>query len=421
MIIDTQKWQEIFITLRQHKLRTGLTAFGVFWGIFMLTVLLGAGKGLENGVMEGFRGVPNAVWIWSQGRTQVPYQGMPIGRQIILRPDDLPAIRDNIPTVDRLYPQNSVGIWGGSPAYTVYEQNSGSFSVQGAMAGMAGIFRQRVVEGRYLNTLDDRERRKVVIIGQRVKDQLFAPGEAAVGQYLTIDGISFQVVGVYASTSTEPDSSEEERIYMPNDTLRQTFNQTAWIGSMVVIPKPGVHAANVEQQVKSFLHERKQVAPYDVGVLGSFNLQTEFDKINGLFTGIQVFSWFVAIGTIMAGALGVGNIMLIVVRERTREIGLRKALGATPTSIVAMIVQESIFITAVAGYTGLVAGVLLLEGVNALLAASGGRAGMFSNPEVDFTTALMALAVLIVSGVIAALLPAAKAASVNPIAALQDE
>lgn len=421
MIIDTQKWQEIFTTLGQHKLRTGLTAFGVFWGIFMLTVLLGAGKGLENGVMEGFRGVPNSVWVWSQGRTQVPYQGMPIGRRIVLRPDDPAAIVDNVPSVDRVYPQNSVGIWGGSPAYTVYEQNSGSFSVQGAMAGMAGIHRQRVVEGRYLNTLDDRERRKVVIIGQGVKNQLFGPGESAVGQYVTIDGISFQVVGVFASTSTEPDSSEEQRIYMPNDTLRQTFNQSAWIGSMVIIPQPGIHAADVEQQVKNFLHERKQVAPGDMGVFGSFNMQTEFDKFNGLFTGIQVFSWVVAIGTIMAGALGVGNIMLIVVRERTREIGLRKALGATPSSIVLMIVQEALFITAVAGYAGLVAGVLLLEGINALLAANGGRMGMFSNPEVDFTTALLALGVLITSGVIAALLPATKAANVNPIVALQDE
>ncbi len=323
MIIDTQKWQEIFITLRQHKLRTGLTAFGVFWGIFMLTVLLGAGKGLENGVMEGFRGVPNAVWIWSQGRTQVPYEGMPIGRQIVLRPDDLTAIQDNVPNVDRLYPQNSVGIWGGSPAYTVFEQNSGSFSVQGAKAGMANIYRQQVIEGRYLNALDDRERRKVVIIGRRVKDQLFGPDTTAVGKYLTIDGISFQVVGVYKSTSTEPDSSEEERLYMPNDTLRQAFNQADRIGSMVAVPKPGVHAAEVEQQIKAFLHERKQVAANDLGVFGSFNLQTEFDQVNGLFIGIQVFSWVVAIGTILAGALGVGNIMLIVVKERTREIGLR--------------------------------------------------------------------------------------------------
>lgn len=419
-MIDTQKWQEIFITLGQHKLRTALTAFGVFWGIFMLTVLLGAGKGLENGVVEDFKDIPNSVWIWSQGRTQVPYQGMPVGRQIRLQAEDIEAIRENVDSVDRLYGQNSVGIWGGSPAYTVYKQNNGSFSVQGTHAGMANIHQQRIVTGRYINELDDREKRKVVIIGSKVKDMLFGPQEDAIGKYLTIADISFQVVGVFESSSSNPDSGEEEKIFMPNDTLRHTFNQLGWIGSMVIIPKAGIHASVAEAEVKQLLFERKKVSPNDFGVLGSFNLQDEFDKINGLFTGISVFSWVVAIGTIMAGALGVGNIMLIVVRERTREIGLRKALGATPTSVIAMIVQESIFITAVAGYAGLVAGVLVLEGINKILEAAG-DASMFRNPEVDFNTALLALAVLVISGVIASLLPAAKAASVNPVVALQDE
>ncbi len=185
--------------------------------------------------------------------------------------------------------------------------------------------------------------------------------------------------------------------------------------------KPGLHAGVAESDIKKYLAELKKVDPNDAGVFGSFNLQDEFDKVDGLFTGIKVFSWIVAIGTIMAGAIGVGNIMLIVVKERTREIGLRKALGATPTAIVSMIIQEAIFITAVAGYTGLVMGVLLLEGIAQLLEASGGKAGFFGKPEVDFATALSALAVLIISGLLASLMPAAKAAGVNPIVALQDE
>lgn len=421
MLIDTEKWQEIFLTLNQHKLRTALTAFGVFWGIFMLTVLLGAGKGLENGVVEDFKEIPNSVWIWSQGPTQIAYQGMPLGRQIRLKADDVAGIKNNVASVDLIYAQNSVGIWGGSPAYTVYKKNNGSFSIQGTHAGMANIHQQKILQGRYINEIDDSKRRKVAIIGTRVKDILFKQDEDPIGADITLSGISFQVVGVYKSSSTNPNSAEEEKIYIPNDTLRYAFNQVDWVGSFVVIPKPGLHASVAEVDVKKYLYERNKVDPNDTGVLGSFNLQNEFDKVYGLFTGINVFSWIVAIGTIMAGAIGVGNIMLIVVKERTREIGLRKALGATPSSIIGMIVQESVFITAIAGYFGLVMGVLLLEGVNKVLQANGGSVGMFRNPEVDFNTAISAVVVLIISGLLASLMPAAKAAAVNPIVALQDE
>jgi len=421
MIIDLEKWQEIFQTLSQHKLRTSLTAFGVFWGIFMLTILLGAGKGLENGVIEDFKTIPPTAWIWSQSKTQLPYQGMPVGRTIQLKAEDVDDIRINVASVGKIYAQNSVGIWGGSPAYTVYKNNNGSFSVQGTHAGMGNIHQQRISEGRYINEIDDEKRRKVAIIGERVKAQLFKSGEKAVGSDITISGISFQVVGVYKTTDTNPGSTEEEKIYIPNDTLRYSFNQVGWVGSFVVIPKPGIHAAVAEAEVKAYLAEKNKVDPKDLGVFGSFNLQNEFDKINGLFNGIKFFSWVVAIGTIMAGAIGVGNIMLIVVKERTREIGLRKALGATPGTIISMIMQESIFITALSGYCGLVVSVFLLEGVSALMEANGGKAGMFRHPEVDFGTAVSALIVLVVAGVLASLMPAAKAAAVNPIVALQDE
>ena len=421
MIIDTEKWQEIFKTLGQHKLRTSLTAFGVFWGIFMLTVLLGAGKGLENGVIEGFPRVTNSVYIWIQGTTQVPYQGLPIGRQIRLEAADVKAIQDNVPSVSFIRGQNSVGIWDGTPPYTKYKDKNGTFYVQGTHAGMTNINSMRIIEGRSINETDDNERRKVAIIGTRVKTQLFDEGVNPLGENITISGISFTVIGVFKSLADGNQQQEEEKIYIPNDTLRYAFNQVGWVGSFVVIPQPGLHARIAEQDVKKYLAEIKKVSPDDVGVFGSFNLQNEFDKIQGLFTGIEVFSWMVAIGTIMAGAIGVGNIMLIVVKERTREIGLRKALGATPTSIVAMIVQESIFITAIAGYMGLVVGVFLLEGVSNVLEASGGGSGMFRRPEVDFGTAISALVVLVRSGFLASLMPAAKAAAVNPIVALQDE
>jgi putative ABC transport system permease protein len=421
MFIDIEKWREIFKTLSQHKVRTSLTAFGVFWGIFMLTVLLGAGTGLENGVIDGFPRVTNTIYIWSQGTTQIPYQGMSIGRQVGLVPGDVESVAKNVASVSFIKGQNSVGIWGGSPPYTVHKSRNGAFSVQGGFAGVENFNSLRILEGRAINTLDEQERRKVVMIGQRVRDQLFLKGERVLGADITVNGISFQVIGVFKSLQNGNQQQEEERIYLPNDTLRYAFNQTGVIGSLVVIPKPGVHAREVEKDVKNYLALQKKVSPDDKGVFGSFNLQDEFDKIQGLFAGIAMFSWIVAIGTIMAGAIGVGNIMLIVVKERTREIGLRKALGATPASIVAMIMQESLFITAVAGYCGLMVGALLIGLIAKMMEANGGKAGFFGTPEVEFQTAIVALAVLIVSGVLASLMPAAKAAAVNPIVALQDE
>jgi putative ABC transport system permease protein len=421
VFIDIEKWQEIFRTLGQHKLRTALTAFGVFWGIFMLTVLLGAGKGLENGVEVGFPRISNFVNVWSQGTTQVPYQGMPLGREILFDPGDAAAIVKNVNSVSLVKGQNSIGIWGGTPPYTVRKSKSGAFSVQGGFANIEGINALRIIKGRSINAFDEQQRRKVVLIGQRVEDQLFAESESALGQDITINGISFMVIGVFKSLQRGNEQQEEERIFLPNDTLRYAFNQVGWVDNFILVPKPGVHARVAEEEVKKYLAQIHKVSPEDRGVFDSFNLQDEFDKVQGLFLGIKVFSWVVAIGTIFAGAVGVGNIMLIVVKERTREIGLRKALGATPFSIVTMIMQESLFITAVAGYSGLVVGALVIEGVAQMLEAAGGSAGFFGTPEVEFQTAIMALAVLIAAGVLASLLPAAKAAAVNPIVALQDE
>jgi putative ABC transport system permease protein len=421
MFIDTEKWQEIFRTLSQHKLRTALTAFGVFWGIFMLTVLLGAGKGLENGVAIGFPRVSNFINIWSQGLTQIPYQGMPIGREILFDPSDVDAILENVDSVAIVRGQNSIGIWGGTPPFTVYKSKSGAFSVQGGFANIEGMHALRIIEGRSINLFDEQQRRKVVLIGRRVAEQLFSKDEGPLGKDITINGINFTVIGVFESLQRGNEQQQEERIYLPNDTLRYAFNQVGWVDNFMIVPKPGVHARVAEEEVKKYLAQIHKVSPEDRGVLDSFNLQDEFDKVQGLFLGIKVFSWVVAIGTIFAGAVGVGNIMLIVVKERTREIGLRKALGATPASIIAMIMQESVLITAVAGYSGLVVGALVIESVARMLEAAGGSAGFFGAPEVEFTTAITALVVLVAAGVLASLMPAAKAAAVNPIVALQDE
>jgi putative ABC transport system permease protein len=421
VLIDIEKWREIVATLKQHKLRTALTAFGVFWGIFMLTALLGAGKGFENGVNDDFPRVSNYIYVWAGSRTQIPYQGMPIGRRVTLTPGDVEAIAANVASVGLIKGQNSVGVWAGSSPYTVHNFKNGAFSVVGGFQGVEDIEALKIVDGRSINALDEQQRRKVALIGQRVRDQLFVNGERVLGADITVNGVSFQVIGVFQSLQQDNQQKQEERIILPNDTLRLTFNQTGWVGSLMIIPKTGVHASVTEEEVKKYLSQRKKVSPHDKGVFGSYNLQNEYDKIQGLFVGIKIFSWVVAIGTIFAGAVGVGNIMLIVVKERTREIGLRKALGATPLSIVAMIMQESLFITAIAGYSGLVVGALLVESIARMLDFGAGNASLFSHPEVDFKTAMIALAVLILSGVLASLVPAAKAAAVNPIVALQDE
>jgi len=420
VVIDTEKWGEIFKTLSRHKLRTSLTAFGVFWGIFMLTVLLGSGKGFERGVMEGFPRVSNFIYIWNGGKTQIPYQGLPVGRNIQFTPADVEAIRKNVPSVGRIEGQNSVGVWGGSPPYTVHKSKNGVFSVAGGFEGVEDIQSMKIIDGRSINALDMRERRKVVLIGKRVRDQLFVKGEPVLGENITINGINFMVIGVTESLQQGNQQQEDEKVYIPNGTLRYAFNLTG-VGSFMIIPKPGIHAKVTEEDVKKYLAQRKQISPDDKGVFGSFNLQDESDKVDGLFIGIKVFSWIIAIGTIFAGAVGVGNIMLIVVKERTREIGLRKALGATPGSITLMIMQESLFITAVAGYSGLLVGALLLESISRSLNSSGAKVNFFSNPEMDFKTAVVAMVVLIVAGVLASLMPAKRAASVNPIVALQDE
>jgi putative ABC transport system permease protein len=303
----------------------------------------------------------------------------------------------------------------------VHKSKNGAYSVQGGFAGIEDLQGLRIVAGRSFDAFDEQQKRKVALIGQRVRDQLFGKDEEALRAYLTINGINFEVVGIFRALSPGNQQQEEEKIYVPNDTLRYAFNQVGWVGNLVVLPKPGLSASVVEEDVKQYLMRSKRVNPQDKGVFGSFNLQNEYDKLQGLFGGIKAFSWVIAIGTILAGAIGVGNIMLIVVKERTREIGLRKALGATPAAIVSMIVQESLFITALAGYTGLVAGVLLLKSVADALGAGGGAPGFFSRPEVDFRTAVVALVVLMISGVLASLMPAARAAGVNPILALQEE
>ena len=415
-MFDVDKWSEIWATIRKHKLRTGLTAFGVFWGIFMLIILLGAGKGLENGAMKNFNVAKNALFVWS-GRTSVAYQGLRAGRQIQLTNDDMEAIRQNIPEVDVLSASN--GLWGD---FTVqYGTKSSSFEVEGTYPEFAQVKPFTMKQGRFMNQMDINEKRKVAIIGPRVAEVLFG-AENPIGEYIRIKGVHFQVVGLMNPRSTGDDQVEDaQTILIPNTSLQQAFNQLNRVGHFQIIPKRGVPAAVVEEKVKALLAQRHSVAPTDLRAFGSANVEKEFQEMQGLFTGIRTFSWIVAIGTIIAGIIGVGNIMLIVVKERTKEIGVRKALGATPWSVVSLIIQESVVITSVAGYLGLLAGTGIIALISYAMDKFQAQGQFFANPEVNLPIALAAMAVLVVAGAIAGLIPAAKAAAINPVEALRDE
>ncbi|RYZ94269.1 MAG: ABC transporter permease [Moraxellaceae bacterium] len=345
--------------------------------------------------------------------------GLAKGRHIKLNQDDVDAIKQKISNTEMVDGKNTLGNWG-SPHYMVQGNKSGSFGVTGTHANWEALEFVRIIEGRYINSLDEQEERKVAVIGNRVRDVLFKGEGDPIGKSINIRGVFFKVVGVYKST--EPDNIYQGvSVLIPNDSLRRAFNQLEGFNYIFFLPKAGVSGKSVEEQVIKLLYERKKISPEDKGVLAAFNMEEQYKNDRNLVEGVIGFSWLVAIGTIIAGVLGVGNIMLVIVKERTREIGLRKAMGATPMNISLMIMQESLVITIIAGYSGLVAGVLLLEGVKVLLVNIGQGDGMFASPFIDITTALMALGVLVVVGVLAAVLPALKAASVNPIAALQDE
>ncbi len=417
MLFDADKWQEILSGLKKHKLRTALTAFGVFWGIFMLVLLVGIGNGLEKGVMRNFEDMAvNTIYMWSE-QTSLPYKGLKAGRWFPLTNEDTEAMKATFPEIQNLSPQ--LNLWG---EYTVDRKDkSSSFRVSGIGPEYLKIRATRIEKGRPFNYLDMRWNRKVAIIGTRVPDVLFAKGEDPLGQYIKIKGVYFQVVGVLGTKAVGGDREEAELIVIPFTTMQQTFNMKNWVHVYCMNIKADRPLAEVETRIKSFLASRHQVSPQDPRAIGTWNNARDFESLSGLFAGVKAFIWIVGIGTIVAGIVGVSNIMLIIVKERTREIGIRMAVGATPGSIVGMIIQESVLITSVSGYMGMVAGVGAIELVSRLMDILKLQNQYFSNPYVDIRIAITATALLVVAGTGAGLFPALRAASIKPIEALKEE
>jgi len=416
-VFSLDQWQEIFQAIRTNKVRTFATAFGVFWGILMLILLLGAGQGLQNGVQRNMLlDAINSIWI-IPARTSMAYQGMPAGRDHPFIEEDLDSVSENVSGIELMSPENRL-----MGDFDVKVGNrASSFEVFGAGSQYFGIkVTQKVINGRSINPIDDVERRKVCLIGSKVADAIFPAGVDPVGEYLQIKGVSFRVVGVFRFDSSAQ-QDQGARIYIPFSTFQGIFNPDRRVTLFAVTTAAGRSGNALEEDILTFVKKRQSVHPDDERAYWVHNQEEQHRTVMNFFAAIKAFIWMVGLGTLTAGVVGVSNIMIIVVKERTREIGVRKALGAKPSSIVGMILQEAVFITLVAGYVGLVLGIALLEIINYALAALGADLNFFDRPEIDLRVALTALLVLVIAGAVAGLVPAIKAARVSPAEALRNE
>ena len=409
-MFDLDKWQEIFATIRKNKLRTFLTGFSVAWGIFMLIVLLGSGNGLQNGVEYQFKSdAVNTIWL-HPGSTTMAFKGMKPGRQINFTNEDYNFVKENIPGIEEI----SARYYFWENRIISYKKQFGSFDLICVHPDMQVIEKIVVDQGRMLNQIDLQRNRKVVIIGLPVKEALFKNGENPLGEYIKVNSVPFKVVGIF----TDRSDRDQQRLYLPISTAQMIFNGGNKIHNLTISTNISVKESEaLEQTLRTKLAKIHRFNSEDKSALYIGNTIKEFKQFQNMFMGIKLFVTVIGLFTIIAGVVGVSNIMIIVVNERTKEIGIRKAIGATPWSVIFLIIFESVIITAFAGYFGLVSGIALLEVVNKFMPAS----DFFRNPEVDFTIAVSATIVLVLSGMLAGLFPAIKAARIRPVIALRDE
>lgn len=421
-MFDIDRWSEIISTLKKNKLRSFLTAFGVFWGIFMLVVMAGAGKGLQQGITQGVGQLaPNSFFMWNN-RTSEPYKGFRRGRQWVFNNDDVVYVKNFIKEANIVSPRLFSGSRGGPN--TLRGERTGAYSINGDYPEWNRINPSTVLQGRWLNDVDILQKRKVCVVGEKVVEELFDKDEVPVGQYIRVNGVYYQVVGVIKPISNvNINGRTEESIFLPFSTMQVAYNYGNMVFMMGITAQKGYSASYVEDKVIAALKERHSVAPNDIQAVGHINLEKQFKQFSALFTGIQILTWIVGIGTLLAGVIGVSNIMLVIIKERTQEIGVMRAIGATPRKVISQIMLESIFITTLAGYFGLFFGMLLLEGANFALekAAQSGGEIFIRNPEINFGVAVACLMILIVSGALAGLIPAKRAVQIKPIDALRAE
>ncbi len=413
---DLDKWHEIYLSLKKHKLRTFLTGFGVAWGIFMLVILLGAGQGLEKGILSNFSGyATNTIQVYG-GVTSMPYKGLGTGRLIRPTSRDLELLKDYIKDIKYLSLRMPLALSGN----VTYKDEEVSASVEGITHDFFKIETFDVKAGRLLNEMDSKYQRKVAIIGKRTLEVLF-DFKNPIGEYIIIGDEFFKIVGVFDNESSGF-ANYESNIFIPATTLRQTYSQADEVQRFSLIPQAGVSASVVEDKIRKFLSMKNQFDSEDKSALWIMNLEERFNNFNSLFSGISIFLWAVGLGTLLGGIVGVGNIMFIAVKERTKEIGIRKALGATPNAIITQILSEAIVITLGAGLVGMLLGSGILFGLGYIMDQMPDSGfSFFTDPQIDLGITISALFVLIVFGLIAGWIPAQKASKVNPIEALRYE
>jgi putative ABC transport system permease protein len=414
-MFNIERWQEIFEAIAKNKLRTFLTGLSVASGIFILVILLGVGKGLQNGIEKQFeRDAAGIIEVWS-GATTKAYKGLNPGRQIQFRNSDYDiSVQKYGDQFDKY--GSTLNAWGAS---IVYGKESGNYQYRGVNPDYLAIENAIVVKGRFINANDLINNEKVAIIGQKINLDLFK-GKNPIGEKISVNNINFKVVGVF----TDPGGEREEgRVFIPLSTSQQVYGAGENISNMFYTLKKKDSYDEAVAQAKKFtndlgtlLKSKNMIAPDDESAIGINNSIVEAKKFYDLNLYIRLFFWWVGICTIIAGVVGVSNIMMIIVKERTKEIGIRKALGASPISIIVMILHESIFITTISGFIGLLTGLALLE-----LVGPHAESEYFRNPQVDFTVAISTLIVLVIAGALAGFIPAYRAAKIRPIVALRDE
>lgn len=414
MRIDIDSCEEILITITRNKTRSLLTAFGVFWGIFMLVALIGGGQAMQEAISSEFRGfATNSAFVAAQ-RTGEAYKGFRKGRWWDLELADIDRLRRGVEEIDIITP--SFAYWGRT---SVYEDKKYECSVRGLYPEYEHIEHQEIAYGRFINDVDIKEARKVCVIGKRVYEGLFRPGEDPCGKYVRIDGIYYQVIGMCMSVSNmNIQGDAEEAVTLPYTTMKQTYNLGNRIDVACFTVKPGVKVTEIQDKVERIVKAAHYISPDDKQAVMMLNAEAMFSMVDNLMTGIHILIWMVGLGTLFAGVIGVSNIMMVTVRERTTEIGIRRAIGARPKDILQQILSESMVLTSIAGMTGISFAVLVLQVMETAVNEPGHVTTHF---QVSFGLAVGTCALLILLGVLAGLFPAYRAMAIKPIEAIRDE